>query len=261
MDTIALLIALILVATALLALRRLWPVAHTVREYERGLHFKHGRVIGEVGPGRYWLNPRAEDIQILDLRRRQLIVSGQEVLTADRVPLKLSLIVEFSVADVTKAIREVESYTDAVYSRAQLAVREEAAVRDLDTALADRGELGIALLERLSAPAQTFGLDVHAVHIRDFMMAGGLRNAYADVIQAKQEGLAALERARGEGAAVRSLANTARLIERNPGILKLRVLQAVQQGSGNRIVLSMDAGSVGADVRVEAEADEAADAS
>jgi regulator of protease activity HflC (stomatin/prohibitin superfamily) len=88
--------------------------------------------------------------------------------------------------------------------------------------------------------AQEIGLELHDVQVRDFMMAGGLREAYANVLLAKQEGLAALERARGETAALRSLANTAELMERHPGLMQLRLLQAVEAGSDNRIVVALD---------------------
>lgn len=85
-------------------------------------------------------------------------------------------------------------------------------------------------------------------------MAGGLRSAYAATVQAKQEGLAALERARAESAAVRNLANAASLLERHPGIMQLQLLQAVESGTGNRIVIALDperGGSAEIDVEVE----------
>jgi regulator of protease activity HflC (stomatin/prohibitin superfamily) len=81
---------------------------------------------------------------------------------------------------------------------------------------------------------------VHEVQVRDFMMAGNLKNAFADVVIARQKGLAALEKARGETAAVRSLANSAQLMEKHPGIMQLRLLQAVENSAGNRVVIALD---------------------
>ena len=220
--------------------RIIWPRARIVREHERGLRYHKGRLLGEVGPGRYWIRPRVEELIVLDIRRRQLIVSGQEVLTADRVPLKVSLIAEFTVVDSRRAVTLVESYGDALYGRLQLALREALAARDLDAALAERGELGASIESLVAEPALELGIELHRVQVRDFMMAGGLRDAYANVVLARQQGLAALERARGESAAIRNLANTAELMERHPGLMQLRLLQAVEGSSGHRIVLALD---------------------
>ena len=232
--------AAIAAAVVFWAGRYVWPKALTVREHERALRFRKGHLIGEVGPGRYWLRPRIDELVVLDTRRRQTVVAGQEVLTADRVPLKVSLIAEFTVVSVTQALTVVEQFQDALYGRIQLALRQAIAERDLDAALEERGELGRSIVEQVAAPVLEFGLELHEVHVRDFMMAGGLRNAYADVIQAKQQGLASLERARGESAAIRNLSNAAELMERHPGLMQLRLLQAVEAGSGNRVVVALD---------------------
>ena len=134
----------------------------------------------------------------------------------------------------------MEAYQATLYGRLQLALRQVVAGKDLDGALAERGEIGQEILGAVGAGAADLGLEVRAVDIRDFMMAGGLRSAYTDVIEARQRGLAALERARGESAALRSLANSAELLERHPGLAHLRLLQAVETGSGNRIVIALD---------------------
>ncbi|MGH7467857.1 MAG: slipin family protein [Longimicrobiales bacterium] len=240
MTFLNVLVALVAAAAVLLGMQYLWPRPHTVREHQRGLRFQRGRLIGEVTPGRYWLNPRTNELTLIDIRRRQSVVAGQEVLTLDRVPVKVSLIAEFTVVNVTKAVMAVEEYQQALYGRIQLALREAVASRDLDAALAERGELGRAITALVHESAVEFGVELHAVQVRDFMMAANLRNSYADVLQAKQQGLAALERARGESAAVRSLANAAQLMERHPGIMQLRLLQAVETSSGNRILISLD---------------------
>lgn len=240
MDTLTLLAGVGAIGVLAYVAHLLLPAARIVREHERALRYNKGRLVGELEAGRYWLRPRVEDLSIIDMRRRQVVVPGQEVLTADRVPLKVSLICEFTVVNATKALTVVERYQDALYGRIQLALREVVALRDLETALGERGELGDAIVSHVSEAALEFGVELHGVQVRDFMMAAGLRNAYADVIQAKQQGLAALEKARGESAAVRNLANSAQLMERHPGIMQLRLLQAVESGSGNRIVIALD---------------------
>lgn len=240
MDGILVAVAVIVGAVAFWASQYLWPKPRIVRQHERGLLYRKGHLISELGPGRYWLRPRITELHTFDMRRRHAVVAGQEVLTADRVPLKVSLIAEFSVSDATKAHTTVDDYQEVLYARAQLALRQAVAERDLDAALAERGELGRTIGDAVRQDAEAFGVTLHSVSVRDFMMAGGLRNAYADVVAAKQQGLAALERARGESAAVRNLANAAQLVEKHPGIMRLRLLQAVESGSGNRIVVTLD---------------------
>lgn len=233
----------ITIALALLAIwasRPFWSRSQTIREYERGLHFRKGRLVRELDAGRYRIHPRIDEVTVVDARRRQAVVSGQEVLTSDRVPIKISLIAEFTVADVSKAVLSVADFEDTLYGKIQLALREAVAGLELDAALAERGELGRKVAALVQPGASDFGVEVHSVQVRDFMMGGGLRNAFADVIEAKQQGLAALERARGESAAVRNLANAASLMEKHPGIMQLRLLQAVESGTGNRIVIALD---------------------
>jgi len=239
LDFLAFLAALLAALVVGAAVQYFWPRPATVHEYERGLRFKKGRFVGEVGPGRYWLRPRIDEIRTVDTRRRQLVVSGQEVLTADRVPIKVSLLVDYSVTDAANAVLRVEEYRNALYGLLQIALRQAVAEKELDAALAERGDLGDAILAAIG-PAREFGLDVRSVSVRDFMMAGSLRTAYSDVILARQQGLAALERARGESAALRNLANSAELLERHPGLAHLRLLQAVEGGSDNRIVITLD---------------------
>lgn len=222
----------------------LWPVPRIVREYESALHYRKGHLLSRRGPGRYWLRRRVDELILFDMRRQQMIVAGQEVLTQDRVPIKLSVLAEYSVTDVEKAASAAQDYTQHLYGHLQIAVRAVLAMRDLDGALADRGAVGRELKTAIEPVAEGLGIELHDVHVRDYMMGGGLRSAYADVIQARQQGLAALERARGESAALRNLANSAQLLEGHPGLMKLRVLQALEGRPDARIHISLDGSSV-----------------
>lgn len=163
MDAFLVVVSLVVAAALVWSVQALWPKPQIVREHQRGLLYRKGRLLGERAPGRYWLRRRVDELVVVDVRRRQMVIAGQEALTADRV-----------------------------------------------------------------------------------------RSAYADVIEARQHGLAALERARGESAAVRNLANAAQLVEKHPGIMQLRLLQAVETGTGNRVVIALD-GERGRAAAVEAE--------
>lgn len=222
-----------------------WPTPHTVRHHERALLIHKGAIQREVGPGRYWLRKGLGEVERVDCRRRQVLVQGQEVLTEDRVAIKVSMVAEFTVADVARALTGIDDYQTALYSRLQLALREVVAGRDLDTVLAERGAIGQAVALLAAEAVSVFGLELHEVRVRDFMLAAGLRNAYSDVFEAKQRGLAALERARGESAALRSLANLSDQLEKNPALMQLRWLHAIEAGAKGQIVVSLgsDSGS------------------
>lgn len=216
------------------------PKRFTVRSNQRGVHYRHGQVVGGVGPGRYWLRSRSDQIVVSDTRRQQIIVAGQEILTSDHTPVKVSLIGEYSIADVVKAATVMESNYDALYARIQLAARNVISGKTLEEALGQRLELGEAITERVRPSVDEFGMELYEVEIRDFMLAGNVKNAFADVVVARQEGLASLEKARGETAAIRNLANSAQLMEKHPGIMQLRLLQAVENSPGNRFVIALD---------------------
>ena len=240
MDLFSFLAVVVAFGAAFWVLLNVWGKPHVVRQYQRGVLFRRGKLQDELGPGRYRLRRDSDELVVVDVRRRLSVVAGQEVLTSDRVPLKVSLIADYTVTSPTKAVVTVEQYQEALYARMQLALREAMASKDLEAALAERGELGAAIMTLVQPAAQEFGVELHAVQVRDFMMAANLRTAYSDVLLAKQQGLAALERARGESAAVRNMANAAQLMEKHPGIMQLRVLHAIEAGTGNRIVLSLD---------------------
>jgi regulator of protease activity HflC (stomatin/prohibitin superfamily) len=210
---------------------------HTVREYEVGLKYINGRFAGALGPGAYWMLKWRGDVTTLDKRRQSLIVPSQELITADHIGIKLSLIVAYDVVDPVKASHTVADYKAELYSTAQLALRRVASEFKVEELLTVRSQLGDKLLPSVKAAAELLGLAVHSVDCRDIMFPGDLKKTFTEVLRAQKEGQAALERARGETAALRSLANAARMINDNPGLLHLRTLQAVSGGSGNTIVL------------------------
>lgn len=222
----ALLAALIVVVVAVRASR--WLVSRqVVGEGQSGLLYRNGRFVRRLAPGAYWLVPFRSRIGQVDLRRRIAVVPGQEVLTRDNVAVKTSLLVTYEVTDPDAATHRVESYTEALYASAQVALRALVAERTVDELLERRADVGRELLARVSGEAQGIGLTVHAADVRDIAFPPEIRRVFAEVVRARQEGLAALERARGETAALRNLANAARLMDDNPALLSLRVLQTV----------------------------------
>jgi regulator of protease activity HflC (stomatin/prohibitin superfamily) len=178
-------------------------------------------------------------IRKVDIRPQYVSVPGQAVLTADGVGLKVSLTAVYEISDPAIAINQVSDYHQAIYLILQNALRDTVGVIAMDDLMGNRTHLN-QQLQDISAPqVSAIGLRLISVNIKDLMLPGDLKKLYAQVVQARQEGLAQLERARGETAALRNLANAARLANDTPALLKLRLLQALEQSSGNTFFVGM----------------------
>jgi regulator of protease activity HflC (stomatin/prohibitin superfamily) len=239
METvIGILVIAALAAAALVLFRQLFEQI-TIYEFQRGLRYRQGRFDGVLEPGQYWLSRRSTMVTTIDTRPRFISVPGQEVLSNDSVSVKVSLAAEFAVEDPAKAINDVEDYRDALYLTLQVALREIVGQAEIDELLEKRDEVGRRLLEAAGPAVQEFGLKLTSVDIKDIMFPGPLKKVFASVVEARKEGLASLERARGEQAALRNLANAARIMEGNPMLMHLRLLQEIGGTSGNTIVLGL----------------------
>ena len=166
-------------------------------------------------------------------------VPGQEVLSSDGVTLKVSLAARYRVADPAVAINEVQDYSASLYLELQLALRRIIGDTPIDELLATRQEIGKRLLAETHSKVGELGIELLGVEVKDVLFPGALKKILAQVVEARQEGLATLERARGETAALRNLANAARLVERNPNMMQLRLLQMLGQTQGNTVVLGL----------------------
>lgn len=211
----------------------------TILEYEKGLRYTRGKFKTVMGPGQYWYIPFFVIIEKIDVRPRFVSIPGQEVLSSDGVTLKVSLAASYEIADPNVAINKAQNFQEALYLELQLALREIVGSVDIDTVLNSRGELSKQLAEMTKAKAHALGLKLVSVNLKDIMFPGKLKEIFAQVVNAQKEGLAALERARGETAALRNLANAARVIEANPNLMQLRLVQALGQSSGNTLVLGV----------------------
>jgi regulator of protease activity HflC (stomatin/prohibitin superfamily) len=211
----------------------------TLLQYERALRYQQGRYVGLIGPGQYWIYRRRTTLVKLDVRPRFISVPGQEVLTSDAVTLRVSLAAEYEIGDPAVAINEIEDFEAALYLTLQLALREIIGTSEIDQLLEKREHFGERLLQLSREPAEALGLRLHRVDLKDIMFPGDLKKTFAQAVSARKEGLAALERARGETAALRNLANAAKMLEGNPTLMQLRLLQQIGESAGNTIVLGL----------------------
>lgn len=225
-------------------LRSIYRHAFTVSQGFAGLLYQHGKFIEQLDAGRHIRWGRGFEVGLVDMRNQLIQMAGQDVLTSDSVGIKLSLMLACRITDPAKATHESQSWRDTLYAAAQLALRDAVGATSAEALLARRQDLGVILVTRLQPEGIKLGVHVLSAEVKDVIFPAELKRAFADVLKAKQEGQAALERARGESAALRNLANAARLLEGNPALMNLRVLQslAVSQGAGNTLVMGVPGG-------------------
>lgn len=196
-----------------------------------GLLFQDGRHLATLGPGvhAFWRGEGDVRVMPVDLREQALDVGGQEIMTADRVTLRLNALVAYRIADPVRAATEVEDAAQALYRQAQLALREVVGARELDALLAGKDEVARELTATLRSRAETFGVEVRALGIRDVILPGEMKEILNRVTEARKAAEAMLVTRREETAAIRSQANTARLYESNPTLMRLRELEVLEQ--------------------------------
>jgi len=233
----------VIVAIAIVAITLIRRSTIVVYEHQRGLRYRQGRFRGLVDPGLHVVIPPFNEIRILDGRPTAIVLSGQEILTSDGVALKLSLSGRYVVDDPVTAVTSDQDYNRALYIALQAGLRSVIVGRTADEILAARAEVGPAVAAAVASDLARLGIELLDVDVRDVMVPGELKRAFAAVVAARRQGEADLERARGETAALRSLANAGRLVEDNPGLLRLRVLQELGGSSGNTVMLSLDGGN------------------
>ncbi|TAK90848.1 MAG: slipin family protein [Verrucomicrobia bacterium] len=238
-------IAILIVIIALFKIGKVRYV-YIVPEGYVGLLYHKGRFVETLAAGRHVRWGRFYSTRLLDVRKASQLVAGQDVLTADNVSLKLSLLVTYQVSNPVKATHDTQNWQADLHNAAQLALRAVVGGVAVEALLGQRLEIGAQLLARVQPEAAKIGINVHAVEVKDVMFPADLKRAFADVLKAKQEGQAALERARGESASLRNLANAARVLEGNPALMNLRLMQSLTtaQNAGNTLVLGVPGGFV-----------------
>lgn len=216
----------------------------TIFEHERGLKYERGKFTRELEPGRYWYMAVVVSISTVDIRPRVVSISGQEILSSDGVTIKVSIAANYEIADVYAAVNKVQDYRESLYLILQLALRKIVGGVEIDTLLKDRNTLFDSISGSCKEAAKEIGLNLIDVNVKDIMFPGALKEMFAQVAKAKREGQAALERARGETASLRSLANAAKMLETNPYLMNLRLMQTISESSGNTFVVNASGQSV-----------------
>lgn len=207
------------------------------------LLYRNGRYVRVLKAGTHWVFGWKINSVELDVREATLNVIGQEVLTADNLTIKVSVVLGYQVANAELALRTVQNYLEQLHLAVQESLRAIAGAKKLDDLLTQREQIVEAMTPLVSERAARVGVKVLRLTLRDFMLSGELKQAYADAVKARLEGLASLERARGETAALRHLLNATQLMEAHPGLFQLRYLQtidhAVTEGKGHTLMVGL----------------------
>jgi regulator of protease activity HflC (stomatin/prohibitin superfamily) len=233
-DTMVISIVLIVLAVvALTALALASASVRVLREYERGVVFRLGRVIEQRGPGLTLLIPALDRMVRVSLRTVTLRIPHQEVITRDNVPVKVAAVVYFRVIDPTRSVIEVEDFVNATLQIAQTTLRSVLGKAELDTLLAERERLNESLQQIIDEHTEPWGIKVSVVEIKDVEIPDRMQSAIARQAEAERNRRAKVINSEGEFQAAAKLADAAGVIEPNPVTLQLRYLQALTEISGN----------------------------
>ena len=199
-----------------------------------GLWFRDGGYQGTLAPGTYafWKGVGTLRLHHIDLREQVLDISGQEIMTADKVTLRLNALITYRITDALRSVSESEAAGQALYRSAQLALREAVGAKDLDTLLVSKDALARELSALIQPRAVELGIAVVRAGIKDVILPGDMKELMNKVTEARKAAEASLVTRREETAAMRMQANTAKILESSPTLMKLKELEVLEKVAG-----------------------------
>lgn len=218
------------VVIAIVAMATLVPQAvRILREYERGVVFRLGKLLGAKGPGLIWLWPIVDKMVKMDLRVVTIDVAKQEVMTKDNVPATVDAVVYFRVIDPVEAVVKVENFWKATSLIAQTTLRSVLGQAELDELLSHRDKINQTLQEIIDRQTDPWGIKVTSVEIKDVALPEGMKRAMAKQAEAERERRAKIVNAEGEFQAAEKMVQAASMISKEPIALQLRFLQTMRE--------------------------------
>jgi regulator of protease activity HflC (stomatin/prohibitin superfamily) len=230
MTAVAVFVLMLVVVAVTLAAMSI----RVLREYERAVVFRLGRLLGERGPGLILLIPAVDRMVRVDLRTVTLDIQPQSVITRDNVPAKVNAVCYFRVIDASRAIVDVERYLVATAQIAQTTLRSVLGKADLDMLLSAREQLNEALQHIIDEHTDPWGIKVTTVEIKDVEIPTAMQRAMALGAEAERERRAKIIHAEGEYQASQRLRDAADVISANPAALQLRYMQTLTEIGANQ---------------------------
>ena len=239
MSTAVTVVVVIVCVAAALALTLAAASVRVLREYERAVVFRLGRLLGQRGPGLVWLIPAIDRMVRVSLRTVTLTIPPQDVITRDNVPARVNAVAYFRVIDANRAVIQVENFLQATLQIAQTTLRSVLGKADLDALLSERERLNADLQKIIDDQTEPWGIKVTTVEIRDVEIPQSMQRAIARQAEAERERRAKIINSEGEFQAAAKLLEAAELVSRNPVTIQLRYLQTLVEigGSGNSTIV------------------------
>jgi regulator of protease activity HflC (stomatin/prohibitin superfamily) len=200
-----------------------------IKEYERAVIFRLGRLIGTKGPGLFYIIPGIDSMVKIDQRVITVDVPKQEVISSDNIPIEVNAVLYYKVMDPNMAVNNVERYRTAISQGSQTTVRNVIGQHSLDDLLARRDLINSEIRKIIDEMSDPWGIRVTAVEIKDVNLPEGMQRAMAKEAEAERERRARIIKAEGELAATNKLQHAAKIIRENPSILELRRMQMVSE--------------------------------
>jgi regulator of protease activity HflC (stomatin/prohibitin superfamily) len=218
-----------------------------IDEGKRGLVYLDGRLIRELVAGTYgfWSAAGVPRIDIVEARRQTVEVPGQEILTRDKVTLRVNISAVYEIANVVTARSAVRDVDALLYRTLQIAVRQTLGKRTLEEVLAEKADIDDLVSAEVRREMELYGVRVIAMAIKDIILPGDIREILNQVVTAEKQAQANLIRRREETAATRNLLNTAKLMEGNPLLVRLKELETLEKIAGKVEKLSVYGGLEG----------------
>lgn len=218
-----------------------------VAEGQTGLLYVGGEFVRTLDAGThlFWDIGRKVTVKLVDSRRQSLDVTGQEVLTKDRVTIRINLAAEYRVVDPVKAASKVKDFNEALYRALQYAFRKTLGAKTLDQILENKVTVDAEVADKVRSEMAAIGIEVGEIALKDVVLPGDMREILNQVVAAEKEAEANVIRRREETNATRSLLNTAKVMSENPVMLRLKELEALEQIAGKVECLTVHNGTGG----------------
>ena len=204
-----------------------------LKEYERGVVFRLGRLIGAKGPGLFLLIPIVDKMVRMDLRVITMSVERQELMTRDNVPTTVDAVLYFRVVNPNDAVTKVENFVSATSLISQTTLRSVIGQSELDDLLAHRDKINQSLQQIIDTHTEPWGIKVTAVEVRDVSLPDGMKRAMARQAETERERRAKVINAEGEFQASQRLAEAAAILSHDPAAIQLRYLQTLTEISSS----------------------------
>lgn len=202
-----------------------------VAEYQKGRLYYNNKFIKILDAGTYyfWKNGTKIDVSLVDTRLTQINIAGQEILTLDKVAVRINFVLKYRVTDYVKILTDINDFTEQLHVSAQLALREFVSKHKLDEILDSKDELGNYVFSRLKAKEQELYVEITEAGIKDIILPGEIRAIMNTVLIAEKRAQASVITRREEVASTRSLLNTARLMDENSTLYRLKELEYIER--------------------------------